>query len=188
MTDQQILDSIIFVVTHENMADDLRKKFAETPELVKKLRYTTIIQLENKIDGAKMQSCTGIDIALCILAKEPNRRIILYHFMPMAGVRFKNKKADLLLSKPNVRFIEAPFAYSDLMNIFEEKGISISTDETIIAMELETKSVLSGIWHDIGKAIDPFSPKPGKETQLVQSGIEKAKEYFPMLADKDDTS
>lgn len=185
---EDALASITIIASADSVSVSMKEELAKKPEALKALRGVTMIAVENTIDGAKMQSCTGVKIAHDIIKKEPNKRIILYSVTQLEYVRLKQKDIDILLAMPNVRHIEEPCSIEGMVALFEQTTNQATAEQAATAMAEHVRGQLSGIWHDTRKAKNPFAPQGDYEKQMVASGIARAKESFPMLATKDDES
>lgn len=185
MSKQEILDTITILCSSETVAVSMKQSLLESDIDIEPLGNTTIIAVENTIGGAKMQSCKGIDMAQNMLINDQNCKIILYHVLPVEYLRKNHQKLDIVLAKPNVRLLEMPFSLETLATAFQTKSINIDSSSTQDALNKHIAGELSSIWHDIKKAPDPLHPSDGWQKSCVVSGIAKAKEVFPMLADKD---
>lgn len=184
---EEILKTITIICSHENVATAIKETLTKSEFNIEPLRNVTMVHVETGLNGANLQDCTGIDIAYKMLINEPTKKIILYHVIPLEFIRKKNQKLDIVLVKPNVRFLEIPFTAEALVNAFESKNVEIDSETTKNALNKHIQGQLSGIWHDIRKASDPLHPEEGWVTDMVAKGIETAKELFPMLIDKDNT-
>ena len=185
MIKEKILETITIICSSENVATETKKLLAESTIDITPLQNTTIIAVENTLNGARMQDFSGIDMAYKMLINEPSKKIILYHVTPVEFLRKRNQKLDIILAKPNIRLLEMPFPIEKMVNAFESKSIEIDSEATKNALNEHIRGQLSGIWHDIKKAPDPLNPGQGWQAEMVAKGIQKAKELFSMLANKD---
>ena len=182
-----VLDSIVVLANGDVpkvMKEDLLNSLID----IEPLKDTTIIQVENVQNGGYAQNFKGIDMAHEILTKDPHRHIILYSPCPLEFLRKRKEKLDILLAKPNVRLLEAPFSIATMVSAFESSALAVDSKDTAKALTDHVRGALSGIFHDIRKAKDPLNPEGEWQIKIVAAGFKHAKETFPMLADKDNTT
>jgi hypothetical protein len=182
---EKIIETVAIICSSENVVTEIKKSLLESGIDIMPLQNTTIIAVENTLNGARMQDFSGIDIAHKMLINEPSKKIILYHVTPIEFLRKRNQKLDIILAKPNIRLLEMPFPIETMINAFELKSIEIDSEDTKNALNEHIRGQISGIWHDIKKAPNPLNPEQGWQAEMVAKGIQKAKELFPMLDDKD---
>ncbi|MCE9585172.1 hypothetical protein K8Q94_00925 [Candidatus Nomurabacteria bacterium] len=187
MIKEKVLDSIT-ILANGDVPEVMKKSLAESQTDLTPLCDTTIIQAENISHGGYLQEHYGIDMALQILAKEPNRKIILYSPLTLENLRKRKEKLELILAKPNARFLEMPFSIKTLVSAFQAEVTEMDAEKTAIALTNHVKGALSGIFHNIRKAKNPLQPEGQWQTEIVAKGFATAKEIFPMLADKDNAS
>jgi hypothetical protein len=185
MTNQEILNTINIICSGENVPAQMKKSLLESDIDLTPLLDTTIIAVENTLNGRRLSEHTGIDIAYEILIKEPNRKIILYSPVQIEFLLKKKPNLKIILGKPNVRLMESPFSPKNMVLVFETKNFEIDPLETKDALSEELRGHLSSIWHDLRKASDPLNPGTGWQADIVALGFQRAKEIFPMLIDKD---
>jgi len=185
MTKEKILDSIT-ILANGDVPEVMKKSLAKSQIDLTPLCDTMIIQAENTANGLhKLQTHYGIDMALQILAKEPNRKIILYSPLTIENLRQRKENFELILAKPNTRFLEMPFSIETMVSAFQKETTGIDTTKAALALTKHVKDALFGIFHDIRKAKNPLQPEGEWQTKIVAKGFATAKEIFPILADKD---
>lgn len=185
ITEEEVLETITIICSSEDVVTEMKRSLAESGINITPLQDTTIIAVENTLNGALMQDFSGIDMAHNMLIDEPSKKIILYHVTPIAFLRQRKPRLDIILAKPNVRLLEMPFPVKTMVNAFELPNTEVDPQATKNALNEYIRGQLSGIWHDIKKASDPLNPAQGWQAEMVAKGIQTAKESFPMLADKD---
>ena len=189
-TRQEIINSIVVVGKDDEYTDLIKEGLSKSRHDLEPLRNLTFVQIETTARGGHLQNCEGVDMAMEIITKDPNCRMLLYGILPLEYIRKKKQNIDILLAKPNVRFLRMPFHPDTIVEEFiaaaNSSKYEITADEVALATEKHIQNSLSSIWHDIKKAPDPLHPTDGWQKSCVVSGIAKAKEVFPMLADMDD--
>ncbi len=132
LNDVSDLDTIEFYLGDEIYAEEIKQK------LVGKdcswFRNAKIIDLDQKLnETSSRHDLEYIDLAFDMLVKNPDSPIILISFRPINSRRFdwKRNKLNLLLSKPQVKFISNPFDLSTLPTLFESKKNPSETNEDI---------------------------------------------------------
>lgn len=116
-----VVDTMQFYVTNEYWENDLKNALKIINPL--SLKDARLICFEYKDASWKIDSqWWGIDFAWSKFLQNPDAPIILTSiFTPDSKeIQGKKDKLDILLSKPNVKFIRLPFAPSDLLKLFEE--------------------------------------------------------------------
>lgn len=118
----KIVDTMEFYFPNDDfvalMKEELKKEDCSN------LTNARIICFELKLkEGDKLSDFKGIDLALEKLTQNPDAPMILTSFIDITGNALdeKRNKLDLLLSKPNVKFIRLPFTLSSLINLFAEQ-------------------------------------------------------------------
>lgn len=190
MTRQEILDSIKVYASYDAVITAIKENLLESDINIDSLANTTIIAVENKINGASMQSCSGFTIAHNLLKVNPEAKIILYHVLPVKYFSETKGVCDmfnLVSTKPNVRLISVPATPKEFALVFQEEGIKADANTIKESLNEHITAGLSQIWHSIGKVSNPLQPDNELDVNAVRLGISKAKEIFPMLSDKDNS-
>lgn len=148
---------------------------------------THIILAENDINGNYLQVCYGVTIAIDILRKDPNAKVILYSFLPIEFVRKQKPEIDLVLKHQNAYWIKegAPFSEEQLSKVFETgKLYAIPGQYTATH---EAQKYLSHIFHDI-KYVKNWETNPAVEDQVkFQKCMNLIRDYFPSFVNATDT-
>ncbi len=184
MIKKPVLDSIT-VLANGNVPEEIKKDLLNTLTDITPLKDTTIIQTENNSHGGHLQDHHGIDMALEILTKDPNRKIILYSPIQIDHLSKRKENFEIILAKPNVRFLEAPFSIETMVSAFQKEATEIDAAKAATTLAKHVKDAVFGIFHDIRKAKNPLQPEGEWQIKIVTQGFTKAKEIFPMLEDKD---
>lgn len=165
------------------MLDHFRETIARFDN-AEDFRDAHIICAENDINGNYLQSCYGVTIAIDILRKDQNAKVILYSFLPSEFIRKQKPEIDLVLKHQNAFFMEAPFAKEKLAGIFKTDKSEMIGDYT--AMD-EAQKYLSQIFHDI-KYVKNWETNPVPEDQAkFQKCMSLVRDYFPSFVDATDT-
>jgi hypothetical protein len=181
-------DTITFYLGKESeeckpMVDHFRKTISSF-ENVEDFRDAHIICVENSANGNHLQSCYGVTIAMDILRKNPEAKVILYGFLPMKFIRTKTPEIDIVLKHQNAFWMEAPFAKESLMKIFKSDKSEMIGDYTVTR---EAQKYLSHIFHDI-KYVKNWETNPAVEDQAkFQKCMNLVKDRFPSFVNATDT-
>ncbi len=100
----------------------------------KNLIWVKVICLEyTPKEGDRMTEFKGIDVALDIIIKNPNAKIILTstYDIQSKSLNEKSDKINLLMSKPNVKFVRLPLVPQDLINAFKPQESQEEKEEIL---------------------------------------------------------
>ncbi len=130
-------------------------------------------------DGDKYIDCKWINIALEEYRKNPGKPMILTSFLPLNSEHWNwivgKNKLDMLLGKPNVKYIQLPFNTGELPKLFmhsEKQNINTSEEAFQNILEKEISSFL----HDAKNWIS--------DTSIKEQSYESQLEY--LLSQPDD--
>ncbi len=155
----------------------LKKKIDALPN-AEDFRDVHMICIENSANGNHLQNAYGVTIAMNMLRKEPNAKILLYGVLPMEYLRRKKPEIDIVLKHDNVRLMEIPFRFEDLATAFQKPNEVSMQGYTATD---EAKKYISHIFHDL-KYVPNWDTPAAYGNAKFQSIMEKVKEYFPSFA------
>jgi len=137
----------------------------------------TLVLVENTANGAYMQHCTGVDIALDLVRKDPNKKILLSSWLPIEFLKKQKPEVDILLKRETVRFIRPPYTIDEIISIWEKpSAVEVSLEGISKYNQRQIGIILHGM-----RVADPKQPQNNGEQAMVHDAIAETKKLFPSL-------
>jgi hypothetical protein len=122
-----VVDSMEFFMMSNEVAEIFRKEIQQAN--IQSLKDVTIIDFSYDLNGGRRSPEIGsLSLALEKILAHPEKKIILTSLVDvdrfLNSERISNNKKDtlkLLLSKPNVKFLQVPYSLDELGKVFENK-------------------------------------------------------------------
>jgi hypothetical protein len=170
--------TILFGSSDDKINNEYQELFKEEIDSLpnaEDFRNATIILAENDINNNTLQSCYGVTLALNILRKNPNTKIILFGILPIEQIRKVQPTLDIVLKYENVYFFNC--IPNELRNLTFEKNQN-SGDYTV---SQEANKYIMEILHTMKYVANWNNPANENERSRIAQGIERTKKYFPVL-------
>ena len=177
-TTTDLVSTINFFINNgANWSKELANKIAELPN-AEDFRNVNIIVVENSANNHRLEECYGITIAMEMLRKNPDAKVILYGVLSLNYLQTKKPEIDVVLKYENARFILLPFTMEKIADIFK----SNNTVDLKYTVTDEVRKKLGVINHSLSHVKNINNPNPGYEVGEIDSAIHMTKEYFPAVS------